>query len=101
PAPVIDLVVLDPANPRSVIFQLDRIETHLAELPRRTADGRLSPPQQIATVMLSVLRTSEAAQIDAHLLVDTENSLMRLSEAITAAYFTHYERVEGEWEAPE
>ncbi len=32
-APVIDLVMLDPNNPRSVVFQLDRIETHLGALP--------------------------------------------------------------------
>ena len=31
-------------------FQLDRIETHLAALPRRNAAGRLSPVQQIAAV---------------------------------------------------
>ena len=36
-APVIDLVMLDPNNPRSVVFQLDRIEAHLAALPRRSA----------------------------------------------------------------
>ena len=33
-APVIDLVMLDPNNPRSVIYQLDRVEAHLAALPR-------------------------------------------------------------------
>ena len=33
-APVIDLVMLDPNNPRSVVFQLDRIEAHLAALPQ-------------------------------------------------------------------
>ncbi len=33
-APVIDLVMLDPNNPRSVVFQLDRIETHLGALPK-------------------------------------------------------------------
>ena len=37
-APVIDLVMLDPNNPRSVVFQLDRIEAHLAALPRSNAD---------------------------------------------------------------
>ena len=42
-APVIDLVVLDPNNPRSVVHQLARIETHLAALPKRGEDGRLSP----------------------------------------------------------
>ena len=32
--PVIDLVMLDPNNPRSVVFQLDRIEAHLSALPQ-------------------------------------------------------------------
>jgi uncharacterized alpha-E superfamily protein len=97
--PVVDLVMLDPANPRSVAFQLDRIETHLAALPRRAADGRLSPPQQIATVLSSTVRTTEAARIDAALVVEIEDALMRLSEAIAAAYFTHYERPDDDWEA--
>ena len=50
-APVIDLVMLDPNNPRSVAFQLDRIETHLgalAEAQRRPAGCRRcsrSPPR--------------------------------------------------------
>ena len=36
-APVIDLVVLDPNNPRSVAYQFDRIEEHLAALPKHAA----------------------------------------------------------------
>src|SRR5258707_10593967 len=44
-APVIDLTVLDPSNPRSVAFQLDQIEAHLEVLPHLRADGRLSPPR--------------------------------------------------------
>ena len=60
-APVIDLVVLDPNNPRSVAFQLDRIEAHLAALPGRSAAGRLSPVQQIAAAIATRLRTVEAA----------------------------------------
>ena len=36
-APVIDLAVLDPSNPRSVAYQFDRIEAHLAALPQHAA----------------------------------------------------------------
>src|SRR5215475_12905305 len=60
PALVIDLVMLDPNNPRSVAFQLDHVEAHLAALPKRNADGRLSPPQQIAASIATMLRTTEA-----------------------------------------
>ncbi len=96
---VIDLAMLDPNNPRSVAFQLDRIETHLSALPGRHAAGRLSPVQQVATALATRLRTVEAAAIDEALIIDTEQSLMMLSDAITAAYLTNNERSEPAWEA--
>src|SRR5258707_3930283 len=54
--PVMDLVVLDPNNPRSVAYQLARIEAHLAALPQRSGGGRLSPPEQIATALVAPIR---------------------------------------------
>ena len=63
-APVIDLVMLDPNNPRSVVYQLERIEAHLAALPKHVADGRLSPPQQIAASIATGLRTADAAKVE-------------------------------------
>jgi uncharacterized circularly permuted ATP-grasp superfamily protein/uncharacterized alpha-E superfamily protein len=98
-APVIDLVMLDPSNPRSAAFQLDRIEAHLSALPRRNATGRLSPVQQIAASIATRLRTVEAAAVDEALIVDIAHSLMKLSDAITASYLTNYERSESVWEA--
>ena len=67
-APVVDLIMLDPNNPRSVMFQLDRIEAHLAALPKRSGAGRLSPVQQIAASIATRLRTAEATAIDDSLL---------------------------------
>jgi uncharacterized circularly permuted ATP-grasp superfamily protein/uncharacterized alpha-E superfamily protein len=98
-APVIDLVVLDPNNPRSVAFQLDRIEAHLAALPGRSAAGRLSPVQQIAAAIATRLRTVDAAAIDEALIIDTEQALMKLSDAVTAAHLTTNERADAGWEA--
>jgi uncharacterized circularly permuted ATP-grasp superfamily protein/uncharacterized alpha-E superfamily protein len=98
-APVIDLVMLDPNNPRSVAFQLDRIETHLSALPGRSAAGRLSPVQQIVASIATRLRTVEAAAVDEALIVDFEQSLMKLSDAISAAYLSNNERSETVWEA--
>ncbi len=98
-APVVDLVMLDPNNPRSVEFQLDRIETHLAALPRRQVSGRLSSVQQIAASTATRLRTADAARIDSALIFDTESMLMKLSDAITVYYLTHNERSEAAWGA--
>ncbi|HTV37385.1 MAG TPA: circularly permuted type 2 ATP-grasp protein [Xanthobacteraceae bacterium] len=98
PVPVIDLVMLDPNNPRSVVFQFDRIEAHLAALPK-SSGGRLSPVQQIAASIATRLRTAEAASIDSELIMDIEQALMKLSDAIGAAYLINTERSDFEWEA--
>jgi uncharacterized circularly permuted ATP-grasp superfamily protein/uncharacterized alpha-E superfamily protein len=98
-APVVDLVILDPNNPRSMAFQLDRIEAHLSALPGGSAAGRLSPVQQIAASIATRLRTVDAAAIDETLLVDTGQALMKLSDAVTAAYLANNERSETAWGA--
>jgi uncharacterized circularly permuted ATP-grasp superfamily protein/uncharacterized alpha-E superfamily protein len=98
-APVIDLVMLDPNNPRSAMFQLDRIETHLGALPRRNATGRLSPAQQIVASIATRLRTAEAPNIDDGLIRDIEQSLVKLSDAITSTYLSNNERSGSVWEA--
>ncbi len=98
-APVVDLVMLDPNNPRSVEYQLDRIETHLGALPKPNAEGRLSPAQQIAAGIATRLRTINAGAVDDNLIVDVENSLMKLSDAISSAFLTNNKRTELMWEA--
>jgi uncharacterized circularly permuted ATP-grasp superfamily protein/uncharacterized alpha-E superfamily protein len=98
-APVIDLVMLDPNNPRSVVYQLDRVEAHLAALPKHVADGRLSPPQQIAASIATGLRTADAGNIDADLILNSVGALMKLSETIDSSHLTHNERSEAVWEA--
>jgi uncharacterized circularly permuted ATP-grasp superfamily protein/uncharacterized alpha-E superfamily protein len=97
-APVIDLVVLDPNNPRSIVYQLARIETHLAALPKRD-DGRLSPPEQVATALATRLRTADVADIGEATLLDVESALMRLSDVIASTYFTTRMRSEAQLEA--
>jgi uncharacterized alpha-E superfamily protein len=96
-APVLDLVVLDPNNPRSIAFQADRIEAHLALLPRREG-SRLSPPQQIAASLVTSIRTADAAGINAETLLVAEEALMKLSDMIAAAYFTTHERADAVWD---
>ena len=99
-APVIDLTLLDPSNPRSVGFQLDQIEAHLEVLPHLRADGRLSPPRQLAMAAATALRTADAAADVPDLITATEAALMKLSEAISEAYFRQAEMVETQGDAP-
>ena len=98
-APVIDLVVLDPNNPRSVAYQLARVGLHLAALPKRSDDNRLSPPEQIATALGTQIRTADAAALDEATFVAAEASLMKLADVIAATYFTTHERADIRWEA--
>jgi uncharacterized alpha-E superfamily protein len=98
-APVIDLIMLDPNNPRSVEFQLERIETHLGALPKQNSEGRLSPVQQIVAAIATRLRTVNASAVDDNLVVEIENSLMKLSDAISASFLTNSARTELTWEA--
>ena len=98
PAPVIDLVALDPNNPRSIVYQLGRIETHLAALPKRD-DGRLSPPEQVVTALATKMRTANAVSLDGQAFLECETALMKLSDAVASTYFTTRERSEGSWEA--
>ena len=95
PAPVIDLVFLDPNNPRSMAFALDSIEAHLAALPGRSAAGRLSPVQQIAAALATRLRTVDVAEVDEAMILEAEQALMKLSDAISPAYLTNTERAEA------
>jgi uncharacterized circularly permuted ATP-grasp superfamily protein/uncharacterized alpha-E superfamily protein len=99
PAPVIDLVVLDPNNPRSVAYQLVRIETHLAVLPKRTAESRLSPPEQIAAALATQIRTADVDALDVPVFLGIEDHLMKLADVIASTYFTTHERAPAGWEA--
>lgn len=98
-APVVDLVLLDPNNPRSLVFQLSRIEAHLAALPKRGDEGRLSPPEQVATALTTRMRTADVVQIDETALLEAEAALMSLSDLVASTYFTTHARSEAPWES--
>jgi hypothetical protein len=55
--------------------------------------------QQIAAAIATRLRTADAPTIDDSLLVDIEQSLMKLSDAISSSFLTNNERSEAMWEA--
>jgi uncharacterized alpha-E superfamily protein len=99
-APVIDLTLLDPSNPRSVAFQFDQIEDHLDALPHMRADGRLSLPRQISMATAAKLRTADAAQVDEALIATVVTALLHLSEAISSTYLGRTEPDETREELP-
>jgi uncharacterized circularly permuted ATP-grasp superfamily protein/uncharacterized alpha-E superfamily protein len=86
-APVRDMVLLDTFNPRSVAFQADRIDEHLATLPLLREDGIMEAPRRIATKVVSDLSVEEAEQIDPSKILAFEQRMMALAEAIAQRYF--------------
>jgi uncharacterized alpha-E superfamily protein len=92
PTPVIDLVALDPNNPRSILYQLARIETHLAALSRHRDTSRLSPVEQVAIALATRMRTADPEVLGDAMLIKIEEELMRLSDTVASFYFTSRER---------
>jgi uncharacterized circularly permuted ATP-grasp superfamily protein/uncharacterized alpha-E superfamily protein len=88
-SPVLDLVMLDPNNPRSVAFQVNRISTHLAQLPDHIPDGRLNVPEKLIARAQVDLQTADAHTLDAKHIVAVEQALMAISNEISEQYFTH------------
>lgn len=85
--PVVDLVALDPGNPRAIAYQMHRIVEHLAALPVLGDDGMAEPQQAEATTLAAIVATTTAQGLDADRLGEVERRLGALSEAIARRYF--------------
>ena len=90
--PVIDLVLLDPQNPRSLLFQLTQLNWHLGKLPLLVEAGVPERPLREARAMLSELQSLEAAQINEAVARRIEVRLLALSDALSQRYFLQIDR---------
>ena len=86
-APVLDMVMLDPYNPRSVGFQVMRIDEHLAALPKLHEDGLLEPPRRISVKLRAELESEDVRSLDAARILSVEQRLATLADRIAARYF--------------
>jgi uncharacterized circularly permuted ATP-grasp superfamily protein/uncharacterized alpha-E superfamily protein len=99
-APVVDLLLMDETNPRSVAFQLAALGEHLPQLPRESNRVGRSVEDRLVLASLSRLRLADVEAIcvadpearrpglDA-LLGDLDRDLPALSEALSGSYLTH------------
>lgn len=87
--PVIDLIALDPGNPRGIAFQVAAISTHLEALPRLSDDGLAEPQQALARELAAMVATAHAVTFDLDQLYAIGNKLAALSEAVARRYFLH------------
>jgi uncharacterized circularly permuted ATP-grasp superfamily protein/uncharacterized alpha-E superfamily protein len=97
-APVVDLLVADERNPRSIVFQLVALAEHVASLPRDGAAARRSAEERAAFEALAEIRLIDVEAICVlagsgrpalgSLLRDLVAKMQRLSDALFAAYLT-------------
>jgi uncharacterized circularly permuted ATP-grasp superfamily protein/uncharacterized alpha-E superfamily protein len=88
-APVRDLVVLDPYNPRSVAFQVSALNDHIASLPTLKEGGLIERPHRLAVALQAALTTAEAGALDTKWMFALEQDLLGLADAIGSHYFPH------------
>ena len=88
-APVRDLAVLDCYNPRSVAFQVQALNEHIASLPALRESGLIERPQRLAVGVQSMLTVAEAAELDTKTLFALEQDLLSLADAIGLHYVPH------------
>ena len=96
PGPVLDLVLADPTNPRSVAYQLDSVERRLAEvqgmpegdLARAAAVLRAEAESMVEAVATAAEPAAEAVRLPPRLAA-LSAQVAALSEAIARRYFSH------------
>jgi uncharacterized circularly permuted ATP-grasp superfamily protein/uncharacterized alpha-E superfamily protein len=99
---VVDLLLADGTNPRSVAFQLDAVNEHLAALPRdgESGVGQVEPAELIvrrAAARLDAIDLAAACAVSdddqrpalAALLWDLSRDMPALSDALSGSYLTH------------
>ena len=86
-APVRDMVLLDPFNPRSVGFQIESINQHIATLPTLQQDGLLEEPRQIIARLTTEIATSVAAKLETSIILALEQKILNFADAVAARYF--------------
>ena len=93
-APVLDLVLLDPDNPRSLVYQVKALVDHIAVLPSLTEDNVPEQPLREARAILAPLQTLPVEELTSAKLQEIETRLLGLSDAIANRYFLPVERPE-------
>jgi len=98
---VLDLLLTDDTNPRSLAFQFEEMEQHLAMMPQESQGGPATASQRIVIAVRTELRLAEVEKLAnvktkagrrshlARLLDRVEEGANELSEIISLTYFSH------------
>ena len=97
---VVDLLLLDEGNPRSVAFQVSKLRKHVNRLPESHPSSGHPKEARLTLSMLTAIQLAEAAELvrtdEADRLAELDQFTERLSNDLTAlsgvlsrVYFTH------------
>ena len=84
---VIDLLALDPLNPRSVVFQLDRLKEEIDTLPGTGRPGHLSDAAKDILRLRTALVISEPQDLCPDALDTLSNDIAGLYSSLSKSYF--------------
>lgn len=90
--PVLDLVLLDPENPRSLAFQVATAVGHIEALPRLSETMLPEPPLRAARTLLAPLQTLTVDDFDRARIEQCERGLLTLSDTISTRFFLQFEK---------
>jgi len=98
---VLDLMLLDPNNPRSLLYQLERLKAYLSSLPKVTAGHALSEHERLILEAYTMLKLAEKDKLSYR---DTDDNmhnrlekflskindlLLTVNNVISKTYFRH------------
>lgn len=97
---VLDLLLCDETNPRSVALQLATLWDHVQALPEHAEPGRHSLEERLSLKVLTLVRLADVNELTVRdsegkltalheLLVTVRTELFDLSDALTAQYLSH------------
>ncbi len=92
---MLDLLLVDEANPRSIAFQLARLTEHIERLPGTQTANRRPTEAKLALSLLTTVQLAEVRELARTyetreaVLAKLAEDLTLLSETLTRAYFSH------------
>ncbi len=84
---LVDLIALDPLNPRAIIHQLDAIEAHVGFLPDTGAIRQLTPLQRSLLQLRAMLAGCTPEALTTPVIADIRWQFAALSDDLAEAYF--------------
>lgn len=97
---VLELLLFDDTNPRSLLFQLNRMQEHIEYLPQQSSSKHITEIERLVLEASTQLRINDVAalaiaetEVATHQMLDQllsrmSHLLCQVSEVITSTYFT-------------